>query len=141
MEQETKPSIDAQLAEANKAFDARLAKDAKAARKEEGVRVLPKPAPKAPPRPKAKQHYKGEVAHTHFNENDFEIIEVDCKYIEHNVRDKKGFTINGRRYHGRVLVPQCVADYLSMMENKHREMERGVFEDRGRKVNYGEIRG
>jgi len=134
-------SIDEQLAEAKKDFDARLASEAKAERKLEGVKTTPKPPAKKPIPPKAKTHQFGEIAHTHFNETDFEIVEVDCKYVNHQVRDRKGFTINGKRYHGKVLVPQCVADYLSMMENKHREMERSVFEDRGRKINYGEVRG
>lgn len=134
-------SIDEQLAAANKVFDARLAAEGKAERKLEGVRISPKPAAKKPIPPKAKSHRPGEIAHTHFNETDFEVVETDCIYVDHQVRDRKGFTINGKRYHGKVLVPQCVANYLSMMENKHREMERSVFEDRGKKMNYGEIRG
>jgi hypothetical protein len=140
MENEKK-SIDEQLAEANRAFETRLASEAKAERKAEGVRVTAKLAPKPLPKPKTKQHRSGDVAHTHFNETDFEIVENDCLYVDHQVRDRKGFTINGKRYHGKVVVPQCVANYLSMMENKHREMERSVFENRGKAINYGEVRG
>lgn len=133
METEKKLSIDEQLAKANEQFDSRL--------KAEGVRVSPKPEPKKQVKPKTRMHYVGEVAHQHFNEDDFQVYEVDCKYINHTVRDKKGFTINGKRYQGKVIVPQCVANYLGMMESRHRHMERGVFEDRGRHINYGEIRG
>ena len=126
-------TIDEQLAEANKEFEARMAA--------EGKRILPKPEAKVLVRPRTKAHRVGDVAHTHFNETDFEIVENDCLYVNHTVRDRKGFTINGKRYQGKVVVAKCVADYLSMMENKHIQMEHDVFQDRGRKISYGEIRG
>jgi hypothetical protein len=130
---EAKLSIDEQLAIENEKFEARM--------KAEGVKITKKLPPKPAGRPKALQHKAGEVAHSHYRENDFEIYEYDCKYVSHQVRDRKGFTVNGKRFQGKVLVPQCVADYLSMMENRHRQMERGIFENRGKALNYGEVRG
>lgn len=130
-------TIDEKLAEANRQFDARLASEAKPGE----VRVRPKPQ-KQVARPKAQKHRVGDfTGHYHPNETDYEIVDVPCHYVEHNVRDRKGFRINDVRYRGRVIVPQCTANTLSEMENKHRAMERAVFEDRGRQLNYGEIRG
>ncbi len=127
-----KKSIDEQLADANRKFDARL--------EAEGVRVRPKPQ-KQIVRPKAQKHRPGDVAHYHPNETEYEIIDVPCYYVDHTVRDRKGFTINGVRYRNKIVVPQCTANYLSMMENRHQAMERAVFENRGRQLDYGELRG
>jgi hypothetical protein len=137
--QSTKPSIDEQLAEANRQFDERLQAE-KAAKADKSVRVTSKPQ-KKPEKPKRQRFQPGEVAHQHFAETETDIIEKDCLYVSHTVYDRKGFTINGTLYQGRVVVPQCVADYLQMMENRHQVMERSVFEDRGRMVNYGEVKG
>jgi hypothetical protein len=128
----TKLSIDEQLAEANRQFDARLAAEKKAA--------LAPEKPKRNSRPVVKPRV-GVVAHHHERIRDDEAFDEDCLYVEHNVRDRKGFMINDRRYKGRVIVPQCVANYLSMMENSHRRMERGILEDRGRKLSLGELKG
>jgi hypothetical protein len=139
-------NIDEQLAEANRQFDARLAADKPKAAVEvkPGVRVIQKTEGPRKAKPKRSRHAVGEVAHPnkpHYRETDTEIIEMDCYYVEHVVRDRKGFTINDTRYRGKVIVPQCVANTLAEMENKHQNMERGVFEDRGRQLNYGELRG
>ena len=125
--QDPKKSIDEQLAEANRQFDARLAVEKKTASKKSKRQV-------------AKPHVGG-LAHQHERTRDGEVFDEDCLYVEHTVRDRKGFMLNDRRYQGKVVVPQCVANYLGMMENRHRQMERGIFEDRGRSLNYGEIRG
>lgn len=132
----TKPSIDEQLAEANRQFDERL----EAEKSAKGVRVSKK-ALKEIQKPRRQKFQPGEIAHQHFAETETEIIEKDCLYVSHMVYDRKGFTLNGKLYQGRVVVPQCVADYLQMMENRHQVMERSVFEDRGRMVNYGEVKG
>ena len=132
-------SIDEQLAAEQTKFDQRLKAEAKA-ELPEGAKVVIKPKAKVRP-PQRRTFQPGEVAHVHYRETDTDMLEIPCKYVLHNVRDKKGFMINDTRYRGKVVVPQCTANYLSMMEHKHREMEHGVFEDRGRKVNYGEIRG
>jgi len=135
-----KLSIDEQLEQENRKFDARLAADGKAERKAEGQRAVPKVLKQRVP-PKAQLYKVGQVAHVHYRETPDEMIEVICPYVEHTVRDKKGFTINNRTYRGKVIVARCTANVLSEMENKHRAMERGIFEDRGRMVNYGELRG
>jgi hypothetical protein len=135
-----KLSIDEQLAEENRKFDARLAADAKAERKAEGQKLIPKVTKVRVP-PKRKVFRAGEVAHPHFRETDEGMLEIPCLYVDYTVKDRKGFTINDRLYKGKVVVAQCTANVLSEMENKHRAMERGIFEDRGRQLHYGEIRG
>jgi hypothetical protein len=132
-----KLSIDEKLAQANAEFDKRLAAA------DTGVpveRATPKP-PRIIVKPKFKGKKVGDVAHQHFSENETEVIERDCLYVEHLVNDRKGFKINETRYQGRVIVPQCVANYLSMMENRSKLAERGIFENRGRRIDYGEITG
>lgn len=129
MENENK-SIDEKLAQANAEFDKRLA----------GERVIQKVV-KPPVRPQLQKKRIGDVAHTHFDENDYELIERDCLFVEHIVNDRKGFRINNIRYQGKVVVPLCVANYLSKMENDNHASERGIFENRGRHLNYGEISG
>lgn len=136
METETK-SIDEKLAQANAEFDKRLADETKSAAGERVTQKVTKP----PVRPQLQKKRIGDVAHTHFDENDYELIERDCLFVEHFVNDRKGFRINNIRYQGKVVVPQCVANYLSKMENMSHAAERGIFENRGRRLNYGEIVG
>ena len=131
-------SIDEQLAQANAEFDKRLADEN--AKKPANERIVAKPA-KPVVRPKVQRKQPGDVAHVHYDERDYEIVERDCKYVGHTVNDRKGFKINNIRYQGRVVVPECVANYLSMMENRAHAAERGIFENRGRRMNYGEIVG
>jgi hypothetical protein len=133
---ENEKSIDEQLAEANAEFDNRL----KADRRDVGERIKPKPQ-KVRVVPKRQKFKVGDVAHTHFQEREDDMLEVDCLFIEHFVDDRRGFAINGVRYSGKVIVPQCVANYLSKMENDHKASERAIFEDRGHRRYYGEIRG
>lgn len=134
-------TIDQKLADEQRKFDARLAAEAKAERKEAGQRLVPQKPGKVRIAPKKQIHQPGEVAHHHYRETEEGMMEIDCLYITHNVRDKKGFVINDRTYRGKVVVPLCTANVLGEMENKHRAMERGIFEDRGRQLHYGEIKG
>jgi hypothetical protein len=138
LETENTQTIDAQLAQANAEFDKRLADEN--AKKPASERIVAKPA-KQIVRPKVQSKRVGDVAHVHHDEFDYEIVERDCKYVEHFVNDRKGFRINNVRYQGRVVVPLCVANYLSKMENDNHAAERGIFENRGRRLNYGEIVG
>ena len=142
-------SIDEKLEEANRQFDERLKAEAKAKGEPvvgEAVEVAPnirvtKKTEKKRVLPKSQRHKVGEVSCWHPYEDDYEIVEKACHYVEHTVRDRKGFELNGKRYQGKVIVPQCVADYLQMMENRHKSMERGIFEDRGRTIVAGTVRG
>lgn len=131
-------SIDEKLAEANAEFDKRLADEGVI--KKPGERIVAKPA-KAVIRPKVQSKRVGDVAHVHYDELDYEIVERDCLYVEHFVNDRKGFRINNVRFQGKVVVPLCVANYLSKMENDNHAAERGIFENRGRRLNYGEVSG
>lgn len=141
METNDKPiekSIDEKLAEAQTEFDNRLKAEARGEKVVE--RTKPKPT-KQRVVPKSSRNKVGDVAHTHFREREDDMLEVDCKFVDHFVDDRRGFAINGKRYSGRVVVPQCVANYLSKMENDHKANERAMFEDRGHRRYYGEIRG
>ena len=138
---ENEKSINEKLAEANAEFDARLKGEKRETKVETaGERTKPKPQ-KVRVVPKRQKFKVGDVAHTHFQEREDDMLEVDCLYIEHFVDDRRGFAINGTRYSGKVVVPQCVANYLSKMENDHKASERAIFEDRGHRRYYGEIRG
>jgi hypothetical protein len=136
---ENEKSIDEKLAEANAEFDNRL-KAEKHEKLAAAERTKPKPQ-KVRVIPKRKKFKPGDVAHTHFQEREDDMLEVDCLYVEHFVDDRRGYAINGERYSGKVIVPQCVANYLSKMENDHKANERAIFEDRGHRRYYGEIRG
>jgi len=133
-------SIDEQLAEANAEFDSRLKAEARGEKLAAVERTVPKPQ-KVRVVPKRQKFKAGDVAHTHFQEREDDMLEVDCLYVEHFVDDRRGFAVNGVRYSGKVVVPKCVANYLSKMENDHKSMERAIFEDRGHRRYYGEIRG
>jgi len=136
-------SIDEKLAEANVEFDARLKAEKREAKVEAAAaveRTKPKPQKVRVP-PKSRKHRVGTVAHTHWQEREDDMLEVDCLYVDHFVNDRKGFKINNIRYSGNVIVPQCVANYLSKMENDHKANERQIFEDRGRRVFLGEVGG
>jgi predicted GNAT superfamily acetyltransferase len=136
-----KKSIDELLAEERAKWEAKIA-----AENAEKAKLQPeKPKKYDTPKAKAKRLSKnmpGDVAHTHKQVNeDFEEYEKECKYVLHAINDAKGFVINEHRYQGNVVVPQCVADYLSMMESRMQITERGMFQDRGRRLYQGEIRG
>ena len=135
---ENEKSIDEKLAEANAEFDNRLKAEAHGEKVAE--RTKPKPQ-KVRVVPKSSKRNVGDVAHTHFQEREDDMLEVDCLYVDHFVDDRKGFAINNMRYAGRVVVPQCVANQLSEMENRHKANERAIFEDHGHRRYYGEIRG
>lgn len=135
MENEYK-SIDEKLAEANAEFDKRLSDQGL----KQGERIVAKPA-KVIVKPKVLGKRIGDVAHIHHDERDFDIVERDCLYVEHIVNDRKGFVINDVRYQGKVIVPLCVANYLSKMENDHNAAERGIFQNKGRQVHYGQVGG
>jgi chemotaxis protein histidine kinase CheA len=139
---ENEKSIDEKLAEANAEFDSRLAKEKHEAKTAAPVeRTKPKTQEKRAIAPKSNRHKPGEVAHGHWQEREDDMVEVDCLYVEHFVNDRKGFAINGVRHSGKVIVPQCVANYLSKMENDYKANERAIFEDRGRRVFVGEVSG
>jgi hypothetical protein len=136
-------SINEKLAEAQAEFDARLKAEKHEAKVEAAAvveRTKPKPQ-KVRVVPKSKRYKVGAVAHTHWQEREDDMLEVDCLYVNHFVNDRKGFKINNIRYAGNVIVPRCVADYLSKMENDHKANERQMFENRGRNVFMGEIGG
>jgi hypothetical protein len=69
----------------------------------------------------------GEIAHYHHKENETESWDEPCHFVDHTVRDAKGYSLNEVRYVGKVVVSQCIADYLAWQESIHQEYEQGIF--------------
>lgn len=128
-----KKSIDELLAEENQKFDARLEAEAKA-----GERRIPKPEKKVT-KPKVQGKRVGDVAHVHYFEEEFDIVERPCLMVEHFAGEK--LYINEKEFFGTVIVPQCVSNYLSSMESNLRISERSVYQDRGGRRFHGELKG
>jgi len=74
-----------------------------------------------------KDGVSGEIAHYHRKENAVEEWDEPCYFVEHFVDDAKGFSINEKRYKGKVVVPQCMADYLAWQESMRKSYEEGIF--------------
>jgi hypothetical protein len=75
----------------------------------------------------------GEIAHYHHKENETEEWDEPCYFVEHIVKNGKGFSINEVRYTGKVVVSQCIADRLKWQEVTHNNYEQGIF--RSNKIN------
>lgn len=58
----------------------------------------------------------GEVAHYHNRDNAEATWEEACLFVDHFVNEPGGLTINDTVYKGRGIVPTCVANYLTQME-------------------------
>jgi len=69
----------------------------------------------------------GAVAHYHTKDNETEIWEEPCLFIEHFVREPSGLEINSTLYSGKVIVPTCVANYLNQMDQANEIAEAGLF--------------
>ena len=50
-----------------------------------------------------------------------------CYESEYHVKSPGGFKINEKLYRGRVVVPECVANYLTMMDTEWEKVERNLF--------------
>lgn len=50
-----------------------------------------------------------------------------CYETVHYVKAPGGFSLNETRYVGRVVVPQCIADYLTQMDREFERVERDLF--------------
>jgi hypothetical protein len=50
-----------------------------------------------------------------------------CYEVTHFVKNPGGFKINEVLYRGRVVVPRCVADYLTYMDREWDKAERNLF--------------
>lgn len=75
----------------------------------------------------------GAVAHYHRAEDEFEIWDEPCYFVEHVVNVPQGIDINADNYRGKVVVPFCVADQLKVMENHWEAAETRLY--RGRNFN------
>ncbi|HET8670367.1 MAG TPA: hypothetical protein VFM05_06975, partial [Candidatus Saccharimonadales bacterium] len=75
----------------------------------------------------AKDGTPGDIAHYHHKENEVEEWDEPCYFVEHRIEDQRGFSINEVRYVGRVVVPQCTADYLAWQESEHKRYEASIF--------------
>ena len=58
----------------------------------------------------------GEVAHYHPRDNETETWEQACLFVDHFVNEPGGLTINDTVHKGKNIIPTCVANYLTQME-------------------------
>jgi hypothetical protein len=75
----------------------------------------------------AKAGIPGDIAHYHKKENAVEEWEEPCFYVEHKVSVPGGLRLNEVDYAGKVIVPQCTADYLAWQESEKLRYEQGIF--------------
>src|SRR5690242_14136540 len=73
----------------------------------------------------AKDGKPGDIAHTHRKENELEEWDEPCFYVEHKV--SMPIRVNEVDYMGKVIVPQCTADYLAWQESEKLRYEQGIF--------------
>ena len=89
---------------------------------------------------KRKPHAVGEVCHSHDYENrEYEIEKRPCLAVEYRVRNRQGLMINDELLIGRVIVPQCQADYLNMMDQEAQINEVAMYTDKGRVLDLGQV--
>ena len=69
----------------------------------------------------------GQVAHYHQKENDEEIWDEPCYFVEHVIGIPGGIDINDDNYKGKVIVSQCAADYMAWMESAWNNREQNIF--------------
>jgi hypothetical protein len=75
----------------------------------------------------AKDGKPGTIAHTHKKENEFEEWDEPCYFVEHIIKDPAGFKMNETLFKGKLIVPQCTADYLAWRENTRNRYEQGIY--------------
>jgi len=68
----------------------------------------------------------GDIAHYHHKENEFEEWEEPCPFVEFRVIAPGGIQINQRLYAGKVVVPQCTADYLAWQQSEKLRAEANI---------------
>ena len=83
----------------------------------------------------------GEVAHFHKAEDETKEWEQACLFIKHVVHDPAGLRINDTVFHGEVIVPQCVSDYLASMDSNLVTAEANIFRGKSREKFVREING
>ena|ERR1044071_6229483 len=81
----------------------------------------------------AKDGKPGTIAHTHRKENDTEEWDEPCYFVEHRISLPEGIRLNETDYVGKVVVPQCTADYLAWQESEKIRSEQNIF--RSNKIN------
>ncbi len=81
----------------------------------------------------AKNGIPGDVAHYHKKEDERFTWDEPCYFVEHRIHDKAGIKLNEERYLGKVIVPQCTADWLAWRESEQLRYEQGIF--RSNKIN------
>lgn len=75
----------------------------------------------------AKNGKAGDIAHYHAKENEFETWEEPCYFVEFRVELKEGLRINQHDYVGKVIVPQCTADYLAWQQSEKIRSEQNIY--------------
>jgi len=81
----------------------------------------------------AKDGKPGDIAHYHKKENATEEWDEPCFYVEHKISLPEGLRLNETDYKGKVIVPQCTADYLAWQESEKIRSEQNIY--RSNKIN------
>lgn len=74
----------------------------------------------------AKNGKAGDIDHYHHRENEFEEWDEPCYFVEFRVIVPGGISINGNIYAGKVIVPQCTADYLAWQQSEKLRYEQYI---------------
>src|SRR5690242_2415694 len=75
----------------------------------------------------AKDGKPGDIAHYHKKENAVEEWDEPCFYVEHKISLPEGLRLNETDYIGKVIVPQCTADYLAWQESEKIRSEQNIY--------------
>jgi hypothetical protein len=75
----------------------------------------------------AKNGKAGDIDHWHAKENEFETWDEPCYFVEFRVVVSGGIVINGHTYAGKVIVPQCTADYLAWQQSEKLRYEQNIY--------------
>ena len=81
----------------------------------------------------AKDGKPGDIAHTHHMENEYEEWDQPCPFVEFRVSVQGGIKLNENIYAGKVIVPQCTADYLAWQQSEKLRYEANLYRNNGRK--------
>jgi|SRR5690242_7783898 len=75
----------------------------------------------------AKDGKPGDIAHYHKREDEHYTWDEPCYFVEYKVRNRAGLRINEHDYIGKVVVPQCTADYLAWRDSLKADYEKGIY--------------
>lgn len=76
---------------------------------------------------------RGPISEAEFQPRD---RRVACYESTYHIKNPGGFKINEKLYRGRVIVPECVANYLCQMDTEWERAERNLFRNNPTSLQY-----